>query len=308
MGARRSSAPKPALHDRPSTVERAPRSRGRSGSSGRSARGADRGTAGRRPTRTSTVDWPCCGVELFCDGTRTRVALGRAFADALGLNFIDHFPRALAGCAGDPDRDLDSRVRDVTASEALEAADRGVERESVVAPGRFAIRHPRSGPAGDAGTSDPSDHPRDRGDGPAARSAVLRAPPGRRPPRVRARCMSVTRSRRSPRADRRGSGRVRSSPSVDPDAWHPVSEAETRGRRGGSRWIPGTRTGAGTSIPDGHRPGSPETPVPIYVQGRWASVRLKDRVIVVRAPAFVLMGIEGLPKPVPPPAILLEPR
>ena len=44
---------------------------------------------------------------------------------------------------------------------------------------------------------------------------------------------------------------------------------------------------------------------PIFVQGRWASIKLQGKSLIVRGPAFVMRGIEGLPEPVPPPASLI---
>jgi hypothetical protein len=234
-------------------------------------------------------------LDLSCDGSDPRRAR-RAFADTLGLNFIDHFPR-LAQDAAIP-TEISLSVRNVTASEALELL---IDASSGTQRGAWQVRDGilEMGPR-------PTLARRTR---PITRvieitDQLLEAPyfilsPEENPLTPD----GVTRSRRSPREI--GADLVESIVNtVDPDAWHPVTEAELadgvvdpvdprdphRGRNLNPKAIdPITRN-----------------PIPIYVQGRWATIRLKSKVIVVRAPAFVLMGIEGLPKPVPPPASLLD--
>ncbi|MAJ59426.1 MAG: hypothetical protein CL936_04845 [Deltaproteobacteria bacterium] len=234
-------------------------------------------------------------LDLFCDGSDPRRAR-RAFADTLGLNFIDHFPR-LSQDAAIP-TEISLSVRNVTASEALELL---IDASSGTQRGAWQVRDGilEMGPR-------PTLARRTR---PITRvidvtDQLLEAPYFMPSPEENPLTPDgVTRSRRSPREV--GADLVESIVNtVDPDAWHPVTEAELadgvvdpvdprdphRGRNLNPKAIdPITRN-----------------PIPIYVQGRWATIRLKSKAIVVRAPAFVLMGIEGLPKPVPPPASMLE--
>lgn len=239
-------------------------------------------------------------VEIICEDADPRRAR-RAFADVLGLNFIDHFPKS--GQDAQAPATISISLRDVTAAEALEAL---IEASSGSRRGAWQVRSgilevgPRETLA--------------RRTRPITRvievTDLLLEPPSFVPPEHYLRGFGLGASdektrRRTPRqigADLVGSIVAQ----VEPDAWHPVSEAEIAD--GVVDPVDPRDPYRGRNLDPGRLDPETETPVPIYVQGRWASVRLKGRVIVVRAPAFVLMGIEGLPKPVPPPAILLEPR
>ena len=235
-------------------------------------------------------------LDLSCDGSDPRRAR-RAFAETLGLNFIDHFPRPAQDAAIPTEISLS--VRNVAASEALELL---IDASSGTQRGAWQVRDGilEMGPR-------PTLARRTR---PITRviditDQLLEAPyfipsPEENPLTPD----GVTRSRRSPREV--GADLVESIVNaVDPDAWHPVTEAEL---------ADGVVDPVDPRDPNQGRNLNPKAidpitrnPIPIYVQGRWATIRLKSKVIVVRAPAFVLMGIEGLPKPVPPPASLLEP-
>ncbi len=235
-------------------------------------------------------------LDLSCDGSDPRRAR-RAFAETLGLNFIDHFPRPAQDAAIPTEISLS--VRNIAASEALELL---IDASSGTQRGAWQVRDGilEMGPR-------PTLARRTR---PITRviditDQLLEAPyfipsPEENPLTPD----GVTRSRRSPREV--GADLVESIVNaVDPDAWHPVTEAEL---------ADGVVDPVDPRDPHQGRNLNPKAidpitrnPIPIYVQGRWATIRLKSKVIVVRAPAFVLMGIEGLPKPVPPPAFLLEP-
>ena len=237
-------------------------------------------------------------VELLCEDADPRRAR-RAFADALGLNFIDHFPK--------PDADAQAptaisiALRDVSAVEALEAL---IEASS---GSRRAAWQVRSGilEVGPRETLARRTRPISRV---IEVTDLLLEPPSFIPPGHFRRGLGMhdekTR-RRTPRqigADLLGSIVAQ----VEPDAWHPVSAAEIAD--GVVDPVDPRDPYSGRNLDPGRIDPETGTPAPIYVQGRWATARLKDRVIVVRAPAFVLMGIEGLPKAVAPPEILLEPR
>ena len=239
-------------------------------------------------------------VELVCEDSDPRLAR-RAFADALGLNFIDHFPKS-GEDASAPSK-ISITLRDVSAVEALDAlidASSGSRRAAwqvrsgilEVGPREILARRTR----------------------PITRvievTDLLLEPPSFVPPNHFRRGFGLNAGdektfRRTPRqigADLLGSIVAQ----VEPDAWHPVSAAEIAD--GVVDPVDPRDPHSGRNLDPGQIDPETGTPVPIYVQGRWASARLKDRAIVVRAPAFVLMGIEGLPKAIAPPAILLEPR
>ncbi|MAB73196.1 MAG: hypothetical protein CMJ54_11905 [Planctomycetaceae bacterium] len=239
-------------------------------------------------------------VELLCEDADPRRAR-RAFADALGLNFVDHFPK--------PDADAQApatisiALRDVSAVEALEAL---IEASS---GSRRAAWQVRSGilEVGPRETLARRTRPISRV---IEVTDLLLEPPSFVPPDHFRRGFGLNASdektlRRTPRqigADLLGSIVAQ----VEPDAWHPVSAAEIAD--GVVDPVDPRDPYSGRNLDPGRIDPETETPVPIYVQGRWATARLKGGVIVVRAPAFVLMGIEGLPKAVAPPEILLEPR
>lgn len=239
-------------------------------------------------------------VDLVCEEADPRRAR-RAFAEVLGLNFIDHFPK--------PEQDakapstISISLRDVVAVEALDAL---IDASSGSRRGAWQVR---SGilEAGPRETLARRTRPITRV---IEVTDLLLEPPSFVPPEHYLRGFGLGETdektlRRTPRqigADLLGSIVTQ----VEPDAWHPVSEAEIAD--GLVDPVDPRDPYRGRNLDPGRIDPETETAVPIYVQGRWASARLKDRTIVVRAPAFVLMGIEGLPKPVPPPAILLEPR
>jgi hypothetical protein len=239
-------------------------------------------------------------VELACEDADPRRAR-RAFADALGLNFVDHFPKPEADARAPTS--ISITLRDVSAVEALEAlieASSGSQRAAWQVRSGILEVGPRETLA--------------RRTRPITRvievTDLLLEPPSFIPPEHFRRGVGLGANnektrRRTPRqigADLLGSIVTQ----VEPDAWHPVSAAEIAD--GAVDPVDPRDPYSGRNLDPGRLDPETDTPVPIYVQGRWATARLKDRVIVVRAPAFVLMGIEGLPKAVAPPEILLEPR
>lgn len=94
---------------------------------------------------------------------------------------------------------------------------------------------------------------------------------------------------------------------VEPDAWHPLSDADRAD--GLVDPVDSRDPWQGRNLDPRRQHPITGTRAPIYVQGRYASIRLHDGSIVVRAPAFVLHGIEGLPPAVAPPiAMVPTPR
>ena len=239
-------------------------------------------------------------IDLVCEDADPRSAR-RAFADVLGLNFIDHFPK-VAEDARAPSS-ISISLRDVVAVEALDAlidASSGSRRATWQVRSGILEVGPRETLA--------------RRTRPITRvievTDLLLEPPSFVPPAEFRRGFGLGETRektlrRTPRqigADLLGSIVAQ----VEPDAWHPVSEAEIAD--GLVDPVDPRDPFQGRNLDPGRIDPETGTPAPIYVQGRWATARLKDRAIVVRAPAFVLMGIEGLPRAIAPPRILLEPR
>lgn len=230
-------------------------------------------------------------VDIDAEDASPR-SLRRAFARAIGVNLIDHFPRS------DDDPGVSLSLRDVDALTALESI---IDATSGPSRGTWQVRDGIL----DIGTRETL----------ATRTApitraievtdLLIEPPYFVPRGMGAALLpggggGELTERKTPRE--LGAELVESIvTSVEPDAWHPLTDAERadglpdpvdpRDPHHGRNLDPEAMT------PNGAR-------VPIYVQGRWASIRLKDHGIVVRAPAFVMRHIVGLPTAVPPPASL----
>ena len=82
---------------------------------------------------------------------------------------------------------------------------------------------------------------------------------------------------------------------VEPDAWSPLTDEDR---------ISGLPDPIDPRDPLGGRNLDPRkidpitgSRAPIFVKGRWATIRLQGNRLVVRAPAFVMRGITGLPSP-----------
>jgi hypothetical protein len=239
-------------------------------------------------------------VDIDAEDARPSV-LRREFARAIGVNLVDHFP------AVQPELDpgVSLSLRDITASEALEII---IDATSGLARGTWQVREGilEMGPkqvlaartAAVVRTIDVTDlllePPYFVPDVQAV--GLLRGGAGEDP--------SQRTRRLTPRQI--GAELVESIvQAVEPEAWQPLTDAE---RADGLRDpIDPRDPWQGRNLDPLRRdPGSGHE-VPIYVQGRWATIRLKEKALVVRAPAFVIRGIEGLPTPVPPPASLVSP-
>ena len=242
-------------------------------------------------------------IDVDCLDADPREAR-RAFAKALGLNLVDHFPR---------DREatlrVDLELRDVPAVEALEillgysfsaGAPTWQVRQGILEVGPRDRLATRTAPI--VRVIDVTDMLLEPPDF-VSPEHLWRGVTGNQTPGLSSRPDPLSETfRRNPREI--GAELIRSIvDGVEPDAWHPLSEEDRQsglpdpvdardpfqGRNLDAKAVhPETRTRA-----------------PIFVQGRWASIKLHDRGLVFRGPAFVLRGIEGLPKPVPPPASLV---
>lgn len=91
---------------------------------------------------------------------------------------------------------------------------------------------------------------------------------------------------------------------VEPDAWNALSDEDREA--GLADPVDPRDPFQGRNLDP--RAVHPETGTmgPIFVQGRWASIKLQGKSLVIRGPAFVMRGIEGLPRAVPPPASLVS--
>ncbi len=237
-------------------------------------------------------------VDIEADGADPR-ALRRALARSLGLNFVDHFPRVQPGL----EDGVSLSLHDVGALEALEmiidatsGTSRGTwqVRDGVLEVGPKQTLAVRTAPITRAiGVTDLLLEPPYFVPKPTIGGALSNGGPGFR---------SNEERRLTPRQV--GASLVESIVNaVEPEAWQPPSDAEIadgirnpvdpRDRWGGRNLDPLLKDPR-----SGHE-------APIYVQGRWASIRLQEGALVVRAPAFVIRGIEGLPPAVPPPASLV---
>ena len=93
---------------------------------------------------------------------------------------------------------------------------------------------------------------------------------------------------------------------VEPEAWNPVTDEDRES--GLSDPVDPRDPFAGRNLDPRATHPTTNTLAPIFVQGRWASIKLQGKSLIVRGPAFVMRGIEGLPKAVPPPASLVPRR
>ncbi len=219
----------------------------------------------------------------------------RALARELGLNLIDHFPKDTEDTPG-----VSMSLRQIQAIEALEVL---IAATSGPTPGTWQVREGilEVGPRAVLARRTP----------PITRvievTDLLLEPPDFVPTGIgRLVNPEAVIGQKTNRAKPRELGaKLLESivQQVEPDAWRAITDAE---RADGlpDPIDPRDPFGGRNLDPDLTYPDSGRL-APIYVQGRWASITLKDRAIIVRAPAFVLRGIEGLPRAVPPPASLL---
>jgi hypothetical protein len=227
-------------------------------------------------------------LDIDCVDAPPRTAR-RRLASALGLNLIDHFPRAEEV----PIR-IDASLRDVTGIDALETIlgfsftsgrPTWQVREGILEVGPRRILATRTMPV--TRVIDVTD--------------LLLEPPYFVPPDSIRMGMGLgdpdsesKTLRKSPREI--GAELVRSIvDAVEPDAWSPLTDEDR---------ISGLPDPIDPRDPLGGRNLDPRkidpitgSRAPIFVKGRWATIRLQGNRLVVRAPAFVMRGITGLPSP-----------
>ncbi|MCP4836443.1 MAG: hypothetical protein GY895_16940 [Phycisphaera sp.] len=245
-------------------------------------------------------------VDVDCVDATPRVAR-RVLAAAIGLNLVDHFPREREAVTT-----IDLRLQDVEAIEALETilgfsfaagAPTWQVRDGILEVGprdRLAVRTR-----------------------PLTRvieiTDMLLEPPKFVPPDHLLRKFGAVQNPNQSNGRDPLAGTMRRQPreigaeliqslvdGVEPDAWNPLTDEDRDS--GLSDPVDPRDPFQGRNLdPRASYPGS-STLAPIFVQGRWASIRLHGKTLVVRGPAFVLQGIEGLPEAVPPPASLVPSR
>ncbi len=236
-------------------------------------------------------------LDLECVDAEPR-AVRRAFARVLGLNLIDHFPRKLESTIR-----VEASLREVPAIDVLETilgfsfsagGPTWQVREGILEVGPRQVLALRTTPL--TRVIDVSDLLLEAPSfaGPATFSPGLESS---------AAGSESTTVRKTPREV--GAELVRSVvDGVEPDAWTSVTEEDRR--QGLVDSVDPRDPFRGRNLDP--RRVHPETgsPAPIFVKGRWATIRLQGNRLVVRGPAFVLRGICGLPAPVPPPRSLIS--
>ncbi len=227
-------------------------------------------------------------LDIDCVDAAPRT-VRRQFATALGLNLVDHFPRAEEV----PIR-IDVSLRDVTAVDALETIlgfsfttgrPTWQVREGILEVGPRRILATRTMPVTrvidvtDLLLEPPYFVPPD-----SVRMGLGLGDPDPESKTIRKNPLEI------------GAELVRSIvDAVEPDAWSPLTDEDR---------ISGLPDPIDPRDPLGGRNLDPRkidpitgSRAPIFVKGRWATIRLQGNRLVVRAPAFVMRGITGLPTP-----------
>lgn len=86
---------------------------------------------------------------------------------------------------------------------------------------------------------------------------------------------------------------------VSPEVWHAATPAEVAD--GLPETVDPRDPTKGYNLDPNAFDRTTRTLLPLKVTGKWASIIYKNHAIIVRAPAFVHLGIAGLQRPVPPP-------
>ena len=233
-------------------------------------------------------------IDLVCDGCDPKAAR-KAFARALGLNLIDHFTRKSDDVLFPLELNLE--LRDVEAAEALRIL---VDVSSGTRRGAWQVRN---------GILEL---------GPREVLARRTTPVTRvydltemiiEPPYFASNGIESAFTGGGPDTIRFNQREVAAKimeaiiNSVEPDAWIPPSNAEIAD--GILSTIDPRDTFRGRQLDPKLIDKETDAYAPLKCEGKWASMYLKDKKLVIRAPMFVHIGIDGLPKAVPPPALLV---
>lgn len=236
-------------------------------------------------------------LDVSCDQADPR-ALRRAFARSIGVNMIDHFPRtpkidpATSG--------ISLELQDVNAAELLKIL---VDMAGQHGPGAWQVRE---------GIMEMG--PRDIL---ARRTAHVTKVYDItdlliEPPHFISQGIQSAFSGSSPDSIRRKPRELAATimesiiQSVEPDVWVPPTASEIAD--GIADPVDPRDPFMGRQLdPKRHDPITGSL-APLKCQGKWASIILRDKQLVIRAPRFVHIGIEGLPPAVPPPASMVNPN
>ena len=232
-------------------------------------------------------------IDLVCNGSDPRITR-RAFAKALGLNLVDHFPGSSSGSGMPNEIHLD--LRNVTAADALRML---MDLSGGTQPGAWQVREGilEVGPRETLARR--TTHVTKVYD---LTTLIIEAPYFEAPEGANPMAGNGPNTIRANQREVAAKIMEAIVQSVEPDAWLPPSPAEL---------ADGIRSPIDPRDPHQGRQLDPKllgrggSLAPLKCEGRWASMFLKDKQLVVRAPAFVHIGIDGLPKPVPPPAGLV---
>lgn len=233
-------------------------------------------------------------IDLVCNGCNPK-AVRRAFARAIGLNLIDHFS-AKNSDALSP-QELNLELRNIEADEALRIL---IDASSGTRRGAWQVRN---------GILEIG--PRDvlaRRTSPVTRVYDL-TEMIIEPPYFASNGIQSAFSGGGPdtiRFNQREVGvKIMEAiiTSVEPDAWIPPSEAEIAD--GITSVIDPRDAFGGRQLDPKLKDRQTNAYAPLKCEGKWASMYLKDKKLVIRAPLFVHIGIDGLPDAVPPPSILI---
>ena len=242
-------------------------------------------------------------LTLDCIEARPRT-VRRAFAEAVGLNLVDHFPKERETVTT-----IDLQLRNVGAVEALETilgfsftagSPTWQVRDGILEVGpkdRLAIRTRPLTKVIDV-TEMLLEPPHF-----VSPEHIWRGFSGNQNPALSSRPDPLSKTiRRQPREI--GADLIRSIiDGVEPEAWNPLTDEDRES--GLSDPVDPRDPFQGRNLDPRATYPRTATMAPIFVQGRWASIKLQGKSLIVRGPAFVMRGIEGLPEPVPPPASLI---
>ena len=245
-------------------------------------------------------------LDVDCIDARPRT-VRRAFAEAVGLNLVDHFPKER-----ETTTTIDLQLHDVGAVEVLETilgfsftagSPTWQVRDGILEVGPKDRLAPRTRPM--TRVIEVTD--------------LLLEPPhfvspehfwrglsGNQNPALSSRPDPLSETfRRQPREV--AAELIRSIvDGVEPEAWNPLTDEDRES--GLSDPVDPRDPFQGRNLDPRATHPRTKTKAPIFVQGRWASIKLQGKSLIVRGPAFVMRGIEGLPKAVPPPASLVPRR
>lgn len=235
-------------------------------------------------------------VNVVCHENDPR-AVRAALATSLRLNLVDHFPtRDLAGGIVPP---LSLSLHDVGALEALEIV---IGASTTNRTGTWHVRDGilEVGPANVLARRTPA----------ITRvynvTDLLLVPPDFQSIGIQAPSRLTTNRKQDTRKRPRDLAALLMESivtTVSPEVWHATTPAELED--GFPSTVDPRDPTRGYNLDPNAFNRETQSLFPLKVIGKWASIVYKNKTIIVRAPAFVHLGIAGLPEPVPPPASIV---